>query len=114
MSASTTRGTSGLSRRSFVQGAAALSVMGALAITGTAVGEEKPAEEPADEAQPADEPEEDGPYAVVDRLDREITFDKVPQRVAMTIMPLPTHRDLGQHVRHHRLGGPGHAARWAA
>lgn len=31
-----------------------------------------------------------GSWTITDRLDRQVTFDKVPERVAMTIMPLPS------------------------
>lgn len=76
----------GLSRRGFLKAAACAAAAGAMgACAGSALAD---AAEVPDEVGPATE-NADGSWTIVDRLGREVTFDKVPERVAMTIMPMP-------------------------
>lgn len=89
-------GSPSMTRRNFARAAvaaglgaaAAMALPGAAALAGEAKSSDS-ADAGADAAVDA-AASADGPYTVVDRMDREITFDSVPQRVAMTIMPLPS------------------------
>lgn len=93
-------GSPSMTRRNFARAAVAagLGVAAAMALPGAgALAGEAQSSASADADADADTADasssdsaSDGPYTVVDRLDREITFDSVPQRVAMTIMPLPS------------------------
>lgn len=86
------RSSTEMSRRSFVR-AAALGAVGALGMSaaGVALASESGSDaKDASTSSASGSASADGPYTIVDRMDREITFDSVPQRVAMTIMPLPS------------------------
>ena len=77
-----------LDRRSFVT-MAALACAGALGARAS-VGLASTASATSDAKRAASSVTDGGSWTITDRLDRQVTFDKVPERVAMTIMPLPS------------------------
>lgn len=72
--------------------AAATSVLAALGVGATAsfAAPSSAGDASASASSAADSSSSDGPITVTDALGKNITFDKTPERVAMTIMPLPS------------------------
>lgn len=84
---SDTLATHGMSRRRFVAGAA--SAMAALGLGNALALADDKASSAKDAAPAGASSDASGKITVVDQLGKTIEFDKVPERVAVTIMPFP-------------------------